>query len=170
MAERSHHRATPGSLSSGCYSVLRPSCLQGTWAHLHWMCSCLWSSSSKQKKTYFKNTGKTSLQFIISNNVCATFTKKTSSQSVASHLQFCCHRYSTWGPCNLAQAVQGSPRCGWRNPVSVQLMALSPCQLDDDNEHSEAEIIFFLSFLQQTSIYKSFYEFRCALKQSCDSI
>lgn len=46
LAERSHHRATPGSLSSGCCSVLRSSCLLETWAHLHWMCSCLWSSSS----------------------------------------------------------------------------------------------------------------------------
>lgn len=57
-----------------------------------------------------------------------------------THLQFCCRRCSTWGPYSLGQAVQGSPRYGWRNPVSVQLMASSPCQLDDD-EHSEVEII-----------------------------
>lgn len=37
-----------------------------------------------------------------------------------SHLQFCCRRCSTWGPYSLGQAVQGSPRYGWRNPVSVQ--------------------------------------------------
>lgn len=48
-------------------------------------------------------------------------------------LQFCCHRCSTWDPYSLAQAVQGSPHCGWRNPVSAQLMALSPCQLDDES-------------------------------------
>lgn len=49
LAVKTHHQATPESLSSGCCSVLRPSCLRGTWAHLHWMCSCLWSSSSKGK-------------------------------------------------------------------------------------------------------------------------
>lgn len=64
LAERSHHRATPGSLSSDCCSVLRPSCLQGTWAHLHWMCSCLWSSSSAgNKEKTVLNTEKRSLLF-----------------------------------------------------------------------------------------------------------
>lgn len=56
-----------------------------------------------------------------------------------SHLQFYCRRCSTQGPCSLGQAVQGSPRYGWRNPVSVPLMASSPCQLDDD--HSKGIIV-----------------------------
>lgn len=49
LAEGSHHQATPGSLSSGCCSVLRQFCLRGTWARLRWTCSCLWSSSSTKK-------------------------------------------------------------------------------------------------------------------------
>lgn len=53
-----------------------------------------------------------------------------------SHLQFCFHR-SVWCPCNWGQAVQGSPRCGWRNLVSVPLMVLSPCRLKD----SEGETV-----------------------------
>lgn len=65
-----------------------------------------------------------------------------------SHLQFCCHRCSTRGPYSLGQAVQGSPRYGWRNPVSVQSMAWSPCQLDDD-EHSEVEIIIPQSVIKK---------------------
>lgn len=89
-----------------------------------------------------------------------------------SHLQFCCHRCSTRGPCSLGQAVQGSPRYGWRNPVSVQLMASSPCQLhDDDDEHSEVEIIIPQGVISNKSQQKgiiSNYRFcalRCALKQ-----
>lgn len=66
--------------------------------------------------------------------ICTLLTKKIkSSASVLCDLQFCCHRCSTWDPYSLAQAVQGSPHCGWRNPVSAQLMALSPCQLDDES-------------------------------------
>ncbi len=59
----------------------------------------------------------------------------------STHLQFCCHRCSTLGPYSLGQAVQGSPRYGWRNPASVPLKALSPCQLDEnDHEYSEVGI------------------------------
>lgn len=97
LAERSHHRATPGSLSSGCCSVLRPSCLRGTWAHLHWMCSCLWSSSSKaNKEKHVLNTEKQNGLY------CVTLTHKTRHPArlwcraiSGSHLQFCCHRCST---------------------------------------------------------------------------
>ena len=152
LVESSHHQVTPGSLSSGCCSVLRQSCLQGTWAHLHWMCSCLWSSSSTDEQR--KNSFQCSLWygFLIRKHKKKTTKKKTEKKKHdilpgwlmlpghqwLSHLQFCFRRCSTWCPYSLGRAVQGNPRCGWRNPVSVQSMALSPCRLDEDNRQSGA--------------------------------
>lgn len=89
-----------------------------------------------------------------------------------SHLQFCCHRCSTRGPYSLGQAVQGSPRYGWRNPVSVQSMAWSPCQLDDDDddEHSEVEIIIPQSVIKKEITTKGHHKHFMLLwtKQSLD--
>lgn len=87
------------------------------------------------------------------------------------HLQFCCHRCSTRGPYSLGQAVQGSPRYGWRNPVSVQSMAWSPCQLDnDDDEHSEVEIIIPQSVIKKEITTKGHHKHFMLLwtKQSLD--
>lgn len=89
-----------------------------------------------------------------------------------SHLQFCCHRCSTRGPYSLGQAVQGSPRYGWRNPVSVQSMAWSPCQLDDDDddEHSEVKIIIPQSVIKKEITTKGHHKHFMLLwtKQSLD--
>lgn len=57
-----------------------------------------------------------------------------------SHSQFCCHHCSTWGPYSLDQAVQESPHYVLRNPVSVQSMALLPCQLDCVNEKGKLAV------------------------------